>query len=279
MRLMARGAALLTLLFLATAPASFSLFGRTEEPPAAPSPAAKEPTELRLPPDLEYRGGADGPGVAVFRHTTHAALAENNCLACHNPPAPIFKILHPVRRTSHEEMSAGKTCGACHDGKKAFGTTETENCQLCHSATAEPAASPAESPAATGAPAQAPVAAKPVAGGNAGGQEIAKAAPAAPVALAATATPRTGPRDVKLARSEGSPGAVTFRHSSHGGATAKCTRCHPSLFPMKASGKPLDYQTMLQGATCGKCHDGKEAFGVDDSERCERCHAAEGPTP
>ena len=231
MRLMARGAALLTLLFLATAPASFSLFGRTEEPPAAPSPAAKEPTELRLPPDLEYKGGADGPGVAVFRHTTHVALAENNCLVCHNPPAPIFKILHPDHRTSHEEMSAGKTCGACHDGKKAFGTTETENCQICHSA------------------------------------------------AAAAAAPGTGPKDVKLARSEGSPGTVTFRHSSHGGATAKCTRCHPSLFPMKASSKPLDYQAMLQGTTCGTCHNGKEAFGVDDSERCERCHAAEGSTP
>ena len=248
MRLMARGAALLTLLFLATAPASLSLFGRTEEPPAAPSPAAKEPPELRLPPDLEYKGGADGPGVAVFRHTTHVALTENNCLACHNPPAPIFKILHPVRRTSHEEMSAGKTCGACHDGKKAFGTTESENCQLCHAA-------------AEAAPA--------AAAGEAGGREGATPAPA----------PRASPKDVRLAANEGSPGAVTFRHSGHGGATAKCSRCHPSLFPMKASGKPLDYQGMLQGATCGTCHNGKEAFGVDDSDRCERCHAAEGSTP
>jgi len=257
---MARGAALLTLLFLATAPASLSLFGRTEEPPAAPSPAAKEPPELRLPPDLEYKGGADGPGVAIFRHTTHVPLAENNCLACHNPPAPIFKILHPVRRTSHEEMSAGKTCGACHDGKKAFGTTESENCQLCHAAP-------------TAAPAAAPTAAAPAAGGEAGSQERAKAA-AAP-----SPVPRTGPKDVKLAANEGSPGAVTFRHSSHGGATAKCSRCHPSLYPMKASGKPLDYQAMLQGATCGTCHNGKEAFGVDDSEHCERCHAAEGSKP
>ena len=36
---------------------------------------------------------------------------------------------------------------------------------------------------------------------------------------------------------------------------------------------------MLQGATCGACHNGKEAFGVDDSERCERCHAAEEAKP
>ena len=263
MRFMARGAVLLALLFLAFSPASFSLSGKAEEPPAAPSPAAKEPTELRLPPDLEYKGAADGPGVVVFRHTTHVALTENNCLACHNPPDPIFKILRPGRHTSHEEMDAGKTCGACHDGKKGFGITDTENCQNCHSG-----------PAETEAPAETPAPAKSEAAGPAGGKEAAKPAPSG----AATA-PRRGPKDVNLARSEGSPGAVTFRHSSHGGATVKCARCHPSLFPMKASGKPLDYEAMLQGATCGTCHNGKEAFGVDDSAHCERCHATEGSTP
>jgi len=239
-RFIARGRVLLALLLLASFPAIFSLSGEAEEPSAAPSPATNEPTELRLPPDLEYKGAADGPGVVVFRHTTHVALAENNCLACHNPPDPIFKILHPGRHTSHEEMETGKACGACHDDKKAFGITDTENCQNCHSEAAE-----------VGAPTE----------------------------TAAPAAPRRGPKDVNLARSEGSPGTVTFRHSSHGGATAKCARCHPSLFPMKASSKPLDYEAMLQGANCGTCHNGKEAFGVDDSAYCERCHATEGSTP
>ncbi len=231
MRYMARGAVLLALLLLVSSPASFLLSGEAEEPPAAPPPPAKEPIDLRLPPDLEYKGAADGPGVVVFRHATHVALAENNCLACHNPPDPVFKILRPVRHTSHEEMEAGKTCGACHDDKKAFGTTNTDNCQNCH------------------------------------------------MEAGAEAAPRTGPKDVALALNEGSPGAVTFRHSSHGGAQAKCARCHPSLFPMKASGKPMDYAAMLEGATCGTCHNGKEAFGVDDSAYCERCHATEGSTP
>lgn len=244
MRFMARGAALLALLFLVSSPASFLLSGEAEEPPAAPSSPAKEPIELRLPPDLEYKGAAEGPGVVVFRHSTHVALTENNCLACHNPPDPIFKILHPAHHTSHEEMEAGKTCGACHDDKKAFGITNTDNCQNCHSSTAE-ATAPAETPAPAGA----------------------------------AAAPRGGPKDVHLVLNEGSPGAVTFRHSSHGGAQAKCARCHPSLFPMKASRKPLDYQAMLEGATCGTCHNGKEAFGVDDSAYCERCHATEGSTP
>ena len=227
---MARGAALLVLLALGPGSVILSLPAKTEEPPAAPAPKTQEPPELRLPPDLIYEGGEEGGGAVIFRHTSHAALAGNNCLTCH---PQIFKILHPERKTSHDEMGAGKACGACHDGRKAFGITDTEGCQNCH----------------TGIPAGAP------------------------------AAPRTGPKDVRLATSEGSPGTVTFRHSSHGGATAKCARCHPALFPMKASGKPLDYAAMQKGATCGACHNGKEAFGVDDSERCERCHAAEEATP
>jgi c(7)-type cytochrome triheme protein len=202
--------------------------------PAAAS-MTKEPNELRLPPDLVYEGGAEGGGAVIFRHTTHAALSGNNCTTCH---IQIFKILHGERRTSHDEMTAGKACGACHDGKKAFGITDTESCQVCHS------------------------------GGS--GQE-AKPAVAHPAEAA-----RTGPRDIPLAKSEGSPGRVTFSHASHGGAAAKCSRCHPALFPMKVGDKPLDYAAMLQGSSCGACHNGKQVFGVDDSERCERCHAAEG---
>ena len=234
---MAHGAALVVLLALGPGSLILSLPAKTEEPPAAPAPKTQEPPELRLPPDLVYEGGAEGGGAVIFRHTTHAALAGNNCLECH---PQLFKILHSERKTSHDEMGAGKACGACHDGKKAFGVTDTDSCQNCH----------------TGVP-----------------------APAKPGEGASSAAPRAGPKDVRLAQSEGSPGTVTFRHSSHGGATAKCARCHPALFPMQASGKPLDYAAMLQGATCGTCHNGKEAFGVDDSERCERCHAAEEATP
>ncbi len=249
---MARGAVLLLgVLLLGPGSVCLSRPGTAAEPPAAPAPTTKDPSELRLPPDLVYEGGAEGPGVVIFRHTTHAPLTGNNCLTCH---PQLFKLVHPERKTSHDEMTAGKACGACHDGKKAFGITETENCQTCHVEAA-------------------PAAARPGPGGTAAG------APGRPEQAGSQAPQRSGPQDIKLAKSEGSPGTVTFRHSSHGGAAAKCARCHPGLFPMKASAKPLDYPAMLQGGTCGACHNGKEAFGVDDSERCERCHAAEGAKP
>jgi c(7)-type cytochrome triheme protein len=243
--------ALLAALLLSAGTLCFPLPAPSEEAPAA-APTTKEPTELRLPPDLIYEGGSEGGGAVIFRHTTHAAFAGNNCLACH--PA-LFKILHPERRTSHDEMGAGKACGACHDGKKAFGATDTESCPTCHSGGTgrEPEGAKAAAAGASSAP---------------GGEKPAPAAAGAPA-------PRSGPKDVKLAKNDGSPGTVTFRHSSHAGANARCARCHPGLFPMKAGDKPLDYEAMLKGATCGACHNGKEAFAVDDSDRCDKCHAPE----
>ena len=95
------------------------------ESPSAPG----EGVEVRLPADIIF-GGATGPLPAViFRHTTHTAFAGGQCVACHPQP---FKILHPARRTSHAEMNAGRSCGICHDGRRAFGTAAADACQRCH---------------------------------------------------------------------------------------------------------------------------------------------------
>jgi c(7)-type cytochrome triheme protein len=36
---------------------------------------------------------------------------------------------------------------------------------------------------------------------------------------------------------------------------------------------------MHERAACGKCHDRTTAFGVEDAERCARCHVAVMGTP
>jgi c(7)-type cytochrome triheme protein len=33
-----------------------------------------------------------------------------------------------------DAMGAGKSCGACHNGKRAFGVMDGEKCQTCHKA-------------------------------------------------------------------------------------------------------------------------------------------------
>ena len=93
---------------------------------AAAFAAGDGAAELRLPPDVTYRAES-APGPVVFSHTTHVPLADQRCVACH--PA-LFPILQPTSQMTHEEMNAGKKCGACHDGTKASGVQET--CEHCH---------------------------------------------------------------------------------------------------------------------------------------------------
>jgi c(7)-type cytochrome triheme protein len=75
------------------------------------------------------RPGAWGASDAavLFSHRTHVEIAGNKCLGCH--PAP-FRMLRPERRVTHQEMEAGRLCGACHDGKTASGVRD--DCEHCH---------------------------------------------------------------------------------------------------------------------------------------------------
>jgi c(7)-type cytochrome triheme protein len=236
-------------LILGAAPVPAAVAAIKGQDPSRKAPAAGEPIELRLPPDLIFDRTIGESGAVIFRHTTHTAFAGGQCVACHPQP---FKILHPTRRTNHEEMNAGRSCGMCHDGRKAFGTGDQAACQSCHIGL--PKKGEAPSPAGAGK----------------------RAAAAAPAAKPAAPAVRAGPGDVRLAKSAGSPGSVTFRHATHGGAKSRCDQCHPALFAMKSAGAALEKSAMYEGKTCGACHDGKKAFGVDDAAQCQRCHAAGG---
>jgi c(7)-type cytochrome triheme protein len=82
------------------------------------------------------------------------------------------------------------------------------------------------------------------------------------------------PRDFVLPASEGSPGAVTFRHEAHLDAKQpSCVACHPRLFRIlekgaTAGGETLKHEAMEAGRHCGACH-GKVTFGF---ESCDMCH-------
>ena len=84
---------------------------------------------VKLPPDLMFDRTVGRDQAVIFRHTTHVAFADGKCVACHPEP---FRILHPVRTTSHEAMNVGGSCGACHDGAKAFATKDEKSCPTCH---------------------------------------------------------------------------------------------------------------------------------------------------
>jgi len=78
--------------------------------------------------------------------------------------------------------------------------------------------------------------------------------------------------------SEDSPDLVVFDHAVHLLNGGRCSDCHPALAPMLSGLPGPTKEQMLEGASCGACHDGDRAFGVDD-ERCERCHQGDGEQP
>jgi c(7)-type cytochrome triheme protein len=85
----------------------------------------------RLPRDFAFPQGDGSPGTVTFSHPTHVDERQPGCTGCH--PA-LFSILEQPRPLAagalrHARMERGAECGACHDGKAAFGL---DNCTMCH---------------------------------------------------------------------------------------------------------------------------------------------------
>ncbi|HEY6193809.1 MAG TPA: c(7)-type cytochrome triheme domain-containing protein [Candidatus Eisenbacteria bacterium] len=173
-----------------------------------------------------------GPDSAVVFR--HATHVALASQRCTACHPRLFRILTPTLRISHAEMNAGRSCGGCHDGQHAFGVSAKETCPRCH--LGRPSAATAD------------------AGARASGTRT----------LAFR-----GPKPIRFQPSDVSPGPVTFAHATH--VKGECAQCHPRLFPMKSSAANLR-EGMHEAGACGACHDGKQAFGVEDERACARCH-------
>ncbi len=147
--------------------------------------------------EITYKVKETGP--VAFSHKGH--LRTMQCGSCHSR---IFKA-GPNPRVTMAQMEKGKSCGACHDGKKAFGIGE---CTKCH-----------------------------------------------PV--------REKTYEVKDA------GNVLFSHKFHIGMYS-CAECHPRNYSPGKGNATVTMAEMEKGKSCGVCHDGKSAFTV--KENCEKCH-------
>lgn len=62
-------------------------------------------------------------GKVLFTHNIHGT----NCMACH---PKVFKKKSNSNHVNMKAMERGKSCGACHNGEKAFSVTG--NCTTCH---------------------------------------------------------------------------------------------------------------------------------------------------
>lgn len=217
-------------------------------------------------------------GKVVFSHRDHMKKKgmTNNCRACHDA---IFDLKNK-KHYSMKEMEKGRSCGACHDGKKAFGVDKCVTCHLVKEIT--------YSVKETG----------PTHFSHKVHLEVAGCGKCHPKLYAPNQrNRRVGMAAMEKGRScgachnskqafsvkectkchptkemlfeEKSTGNVVFSHNFHRGLYS-CVDCHPSLYKTTRSSAKVSMQEMEGGKSCGSCHDGKSAFGV--GEKCERCH-------
>ena len=73
-------------------------------------------------------GGGTDPAPAVFPHWSHRIRFR--CYACHDQ---VFPMARNATRVTMDDIAAGKACGTCHNGRRAWAVT-FETCNRCHPA-------------------------------------------------------------------------------------------------------------------------------------------------
>ena len=83
---------------------------------------------LAVGPDKTLEFKNNSMGTVIFDGTAHKK-AGLSCSDCHNPE--VFpKMKQGTVKITMNDLYAGKYCGRCHDGKKAF--LIKGNCTRCH---------------------------------------------------------------------------------------------------------------------------------------------------
>ncbi len=77
---------------------------------------------------VEFAGGP--LGKVTFDAKVHADK-KLKCDDCHKSPK-LFEMKKGTNKPTMAAMNEGKSCGACHDGKKAFSVKAPADCAKCH---------------------------------------------------------------------------------------------------------------------------------------------------
>lgn len=233
------------------------------------------------PRNIEYK--VKGAGVTIFNHSTHISKMKGQCRSCHNGKI----ITGKKRRVTMAQMEKGETCGACHNGKRAF--TVVGNCGNCHKGMKPreitfPIKGVADAtfshafhteaysckdchtklfPFKAGAKhfTMAHMETGKSCGGCHNGKEAFSVA-----------------GDCQKCHKGFKPGNIVFK--TEGGDAKfshqfhlemyKCADCHTKIFAYKSGAKRYSMADMEKGKSCGACHNGKDAF--TSTGDCEKCH-------
>jgi c(7)-type cytochrome triheme protein len=216
-------------------------------------------------------------GTVVFSHADHInkKAMSKNCRACHDALFDLKK----KKSFSMADMKRGKSCGACHEGKKAFSLQE---CARCHQTKDKIFTVPATGQTRFKH-------AKHLA-------QIADCSICHPALFATGQNKRFSMADMEKGKSCGAchngtqafgldscvvchpvkeityqvreTGPTRFSHKSHI-SVAECGSCHPKLYSLKQKNRRVGMTAMTHGKSCGACHDSKQAFSVKE---CAKCH-------
>jgi len=212
-------------------------------------------------------------GKVHFSHARH--LKDMQCDSCH----PKLFATGPNRTFTMAEMEKGKSCGACHNGTKAFAI---QNCGGCH-----PTKELVFNVKQTGptrfshkthmeqydcsachaklyplGPRKRTTMAAMEKGKSCGACHNGKEAFAVADCGKCHPVKEINFKVAKLANAK-------FSHTSHL-TLYKCGACHTGTFPLKTGNKPVSMAEMRKAKSCGACHDGTTAFTVRGN--CDSCH-------
>lgn len=203
----------------------------------------------------------------MFNHWLHRA--KYTCRLCHVDLG--FAMEANGTKIKENDNKKGFYCGACHDGKEAFGPTgkkflnETvKNCERCHSVGKDVVFEEDFYKFTASLPHER--------FGN--GIDWEKAETQGTIKLkdylegvSIKRNPLSVPQDIDVkAKVKGMPDII-FSHKKHA-VWNGCELCHPDIFDVKKGSTPYSMSEIFSGKYCGLCHD-KVAFPNSD---CQRCH-------
>uniref|UniRef100_A0A831UFZ6 Cytochrome C n=1 Tax=Geobacter metallireducens TaxID=28232 RepID=A0A831UFZ6_GEOME len=228
---------------------------------------------------FKMKGATD----AVFKHEAHVPKLGGKCRTCHSN-----QNITGGRKVTMAQMEKGKSCGACHDDKKAF--TVAGNCGKCHNGMAPPktvvfkikgvadatfshdfhlgmykCADCHTRLFAYRAGAKRYTMADMAKGKSCGACHSGKDAFAS---TGDCGKCHPGLKPAKLTWKT-SLGEAFFDHEFHLGMY-KCEECHTKIFQYRKGASSATMAQMEGGKSCGTCHNGKDAFSVKDD--CVKCH-------
>lgn len=189
----------------------------------------------------------------TFSHWSHRM--RYTCRVCHLELD--FSFQRNGTEITEEANRQGHYCGACHDGKTAFGHT-AGNCDKCHSGEA-----------ATAGVAKLESLPWSVYGNGVNWTRALASEAIKPVgSLSGDFQPIQLDRTLTIEADWNFVPPAIFPHAEHE-RWLDCANCHPSIFNVKKkSTQQFSMQHVLAGEFCGTCHR-RVAFPLHD---CLRCH-------